>query len=81
VTFSLLIALVCPFLLWILQERCLYRSSITENPRSTVLFTTPKLFLRDPRTKLQKSNSPNSNYSSKQITSYYTPPSSVNHMV
>jgi hypothetical protein len=90
-TFSLFIAVACPFLLWILQERCLSRSSINKNPRSTILITTPRLLLVDPRTNLQKSHTPslhstldNSSNSSKQINSYHTPrtsSSSVNNMV
>jgi hypothetical protein len=77
VIFSIFIALVCPFLLWILQERCLDRSSMN---RDSQLITTPRLLLVDQRTKIQShlstTESTLSN-SSKQRNSYYTPAASL----
>ncbi|CAF2068127.1 unnamed protein product [Rotaria magnacalcarata] len=81
VVFSLLIALVCPFLLWILQERCLYRTSISSNHQSIILIASPRLLLIDPRTKLHSPsfdntpfNSPEEkkSYSSSRTSSIYT---------
>jgi hypothetical protein len=76
VIFSLFITLVCPFLLWILQEHCLYSSSNNRNSQSKTLITTPRLLLIDPRIKHSPSSLNKTLYyspdSSKQKGSYHT---------
>ncbi|CAF0732172.1 unnamed protein product [Adineta ricciae] len=53
VTLSLSTALVCPFLCWILQERCL---SSKMNDRSSTLLTMPQLLVVGSETQKQEIN-------------------------
>lgn len=80
--FAVFIALACPFLLWILQERCFDHSSASHAHPSVTVIATPRLLPVDPPTGFPFKSpsittslyqSPASIYSTQQESSYHTP--------
>lgn len=75
---SLFIALVCPFLLWMIQERCLVRSHRDQDQLSTTVITKPHLLIiRSDSTVHSPYQSPESVKTSEEGQGFFTPLSST----